>query len=196
MTLSVEVPLMRKEALLLIETLKKEHYIATPEDIIWWRKDLHTDFDTKVVWSYIETHREGLEAQYPVDLTQWLLDFYMYLCFFLLPKPEPPASYVDWNLFFTLARPITLPVYIPLKAAVQKLNIAQHRDIRLLLKEECYQDVDLRNKVLKGEIIPAKYLEDMYPKDIKHYIEDRIRQDYRKSAVLLKKELARNAEPT
>jgi hypothetical protein len=189
MALAVEVPLMRKEAINLINNLGKTHYIAQPKDLAWWTEDLHKIVDTKVAWVFVENHREKLESQYPLEVTNWFLDFYNYLCFFLVPKYNIKDRYIDWNLFFTLARPIEIHPSTSFNKTIQKLQIAQGRDLRAKLKEECYQDVELRTRVLKGELVPPKYTEDINYIELRHYIERRIQQDYKGVAKQLKASL-------
>jgi hypothetical protein len=179
MTLTFEVQGMRKEALGLIEELKKSNYIARREDLEWWRLDSDRYVDSIVAKTYVESHRSSLELSYPPKATKWFRDFYSYLIYFLLPfrvpgRPQrpsvPPTSYIDWNLFFTLARPIDIPEFTSFKMTIQKLEIAQDRDLREALKEECFRNPELRNRLLKGEPVPPKYTEDLYYKDLVKYV--------------------------
>jgi hypothetical protein len=148
----------RKNAIELIQEFDKEFVYAKPEDIQWFWRDMDIDFDkvvNELAKEVVELKFEkDLALRYPFGVSEWLDNWYRFM-------PEiigelDNTGQVDWNLFFSLVYPLP-PLTVPFNVLSKKLNIKWNRVIRDQIYWDCYNDPVVKEKLIKGEIIPSIY---------------------------------------
>lgn len=148
----------RKTAVELIELYGKTPYHATKDDIAWFWADLRIETepgDSQMAKDYVEENIEKLNTRYPFPVTEWFCNFYRYIPDIIGQKIDNTGQ-VDWDLFFTLANP--RPGFIcPFWMTIEKLDVKQNQLARRQIYRECADNPELRNKLIKGDVIPSMY---------------------------------------
>jgi len=147
---------LRKAAVGILTDEEKTPHIATKLDVAWFWKDMNQYPEVELAGSYIDMHLEELNTQYCFKLTEWMLEWYRFMPDALQFKLDRTGP-VDWNLFCSLAFPLPETLPVPFHCFIRKLNVVQRGIVREQIYEECYTNRKLRNRVLKGEVIPARY---------------------------------------
>jgi len=146
----------RKIGIELIEEYNKTPHVATKEDIHWFDQDLDMIIDSDVAWDYVTPRIKELSEMYPFYITEWFEEFYRYMPE-LLPTGRDGTGQIDWNIFFSLAYPLPKLPYLSFRSMIQKLDVAQNRIVRAQIKEEIWNDKELRRKIMNWENIPSIY---------------------------------------
>jgi len=151
---------LRKNALWLIDRCKKEPHPATREDITWYERDLSCndcDKDGKALArDYVKGHFEQLNDKYPFLVSEWFEEFY-YIAADSLMLRDGDTSIVDYNLFFTLAFPLPVPLVVTFRQTIKVLNKYQRGRLKTYIVNHCYADPEIRDKILKEEAIAGHY---------------------------------------
>ena len=171
---------LRDDALELMQTLGKKASPATREDIHWFWEDqgMDLEMDKDLAWDYVNSNFEALDKQYPFDVTEWFMEFHRYMpdC---LKFHWDRAGLIDWNLFMSLAKPLPTLNTTSFKMMITKLNVAQQRREKEKIKTMCWKDPTLRDKLVKGEIIPAKLTELIPYQSLRKTVVDRLQEELR-----------------
>ena len=149
---------LRRTGMLLIEDFKKEVHLASKEDVRWFWEDINIETDTEASWEYVNTHLSILNTQYIFYITEWFMEFYRYMPEVIEARLDR-AGLIDFNIFFTLASPIVRPTCTSFQEMLTKLNTWQTRKAKEQIKRDCWENIDLRTKLLQGDLIPSIYLE-------------------------------------
>jgi len=138
----------------MITKYSRDPYVATSEDIRWFWADLDIATDHELAREYVNNNLESLNEKYPFEVTEWLLNWYRFM-------PDIIGKYngtgqVDWNLLFTLIKPLPqLPV--PFHSVIEKLNVKQNKLVREQIYDECYENEELRKRIINYRPIPSRY---------------------------------------
>lgn len=146
----------RENAILLMQKHGKEAHGATREDIRWFWQDLDMECETEIAWDYVQPRIRELSEMYPFLVTEWFMNFYRFMPD-IIEKGIDRTGQIDWNLFFSLAYPIPGGLAVPFYKMIEKLNVAQLREVREQIVDEIWNDPEMRKKIFKEEGIPSKY---------------------------------------
>ena len=167
---------IRLGGLSLLQFYNKELIGATEEDIGWYRHE-HTkqliydiDEDRRLIMrdpdeakeyfkqayreekieleEYIKEHRSELDQKYPLYTSEWFIAWYYFWMDYPIDKNK-----LDWAIFFSLAnpRPKSHP-FVRFSAVMFRLNTLQRQEIRPKYLKWCWDTLEIRNRILKGEM--------------------------------------------
>lgn len=146
----------RENAILLIEKFGKEAHPATREDIRWFWQDIEMECETDVAWDYVQPRVRELSGQYPFLITEWFMNWYRFMPD-IIEKGIDRTGQIDWNLFFSLAYPLPGGLAVPFCVMIEKLNVAQLREVKVQIVDEVWKDPEMRKNIFKEEGIPSIY---------------------------------------
>ena len=142
-----------------IEKYNKEPYKALKKDLDWLYEDLDIFVYSDYAWPIINKNIQRLISQYTFELTEWLMEFYSFVPFWYEIK-DPAVNIVDFNIFFTLARPIPTieEIAVPFYLTIEKLDVFYQRAAREATIQHVLETPELLVKVIKGDIVPPNIL--------------------------------------
>ena len=173
----------RESALLLIKQFSKKILSTTKFDIDWFWKDFYgppldspenpysqewkewskeyTDGykeDTKYTKEIVRNNIETISKYYPIDIVTWTSSWYDYMPEFIDFNLFRTGK-IDWDLFFSVVSPIKQWGAPSFSLFIEKLNNYQGKLESERLIQECYDNVELRTRIIDGIILPSKYTE-------------------------------------
>lgn len=154
----------RKLGLELIEELGRKPHEATKENLKWFWEDYGLyNYEAreepelyKNAKGHVERNFDKLNAEFPFELTEWLLNWYSFMPDAFFYKKDKVGQ-VDWNILFSLigTDPPTdsSSFYLVTKA----LNVSQGRLVREAIYKEVAGDPKLRDRVINYKPLPLMY---------------------------------------
>lgn len=146
----------RENAVILMDKYNKEPHPATREDIAWFWQDFGMECEKEIAWDYVQPRIRDLSEQYPFLTTEWFMNFYRYMPD-IIDKGLDGTGQIDWNLFFSLAYPLPGGLAVPFRYMIEKLNVAQLREVREQIVDEVWIDPEMKKSIFKWGTIPTIY---------------------------------------
>lgn len=146
----------RENAVLLMQKFGKEAHPATREDIRWFWQDLDMECETDIAWDYVQPRIRELSEMYPFLVTEWFMNWYRFMPDIIEERIDGTGQ-IDWNLFFSLASPLPGGLAIPFYKMIEKLNVAQLREVKAQIVDEIWNDKEMRKSIFNWGNIPTIY---------------------------------------
>lgn len=149
----------RKNAVGLIKKYNKNFIIATKDDQIWFKEDIEVKLDKELeeeAKDIVSKNWEKMSDSYPFDISEWIVNWYRFMPEAFISK-KSGAGQVDWNLFFSIISPIHYYGIYCFQTMIHKLNIKQNKEVRQLIYRDCFNNQELRQKLINNEPIPSIY---------------------------------------